>query len=325
MRLRLEPALKPKVCVLGGTGFVGRHLVSLLSEEGYRVRVPTRRAARHRDLKVLPGVDVVEADVHSTTGLRSLLHDCGIVVNLVAILNEGRRGEFEDVHVKLPRNVVHICQELGVPRLLHMSALNADAGGGPSRYLKTKGQGEDLAHAAEDLDVTSFRPAVIFGPDDHFFNRFGRLLKWSPGVFPLACPGSRFAPVFVGDVTQAMLVAIEDSDTIGARYDLCGPHVYTLRQLVEFTANTLGLTRAVLGLGDGLSRLQAAVMGHLPGRPFTYDNYLSLQVDAVCNGDFPAVFGIDPAPIESLVPAYLRHVNQRNRFDEYRRRARHHY
>lgn len=321
MRLRLEPALKPKVCVLGGTGFVGRHLVSLLSEEGYRVRVPTRRAARHRDLRVLPGVELVEADIHNTTDLRGVLHDCGAAINLVAILNETRRGDFDSVHVKLPRNVAHLCQELGVRRLIHMSALNADAERGPSQYLKTKGQGEDLAHAAEGLDVTSFRPSVIFGPDDHFFNRFARLLKWSPLVFPLACAGSRFAPVFVGNVAQAMLVAIEDPDTIGQRYELCGPHVYTLQQLVKFTAATQLLRRWVLGLGHGLSRLQAAIMGHLPGKPFTYDNFLSLQVDAVCRGGFPEIFDIDPASIESLVPVYLRQATQRNRLAEYRRRA----
>lgn len=325
MRLRLEPALKPKVCVLGGSGFVGRHLLSLLSEEGYRMRVPTRRASRHRDLKVLPGVELVEADIHNTTELRGVLHDCGVVVNLVAILNEARRGDFEAVHVKLPRNLVHVCQELGLRRLLHVSALNADAERGPSRYLATKGQGEELVAAAEDLEVTVFRPSIIFGPDDHFFNRFARLLKWSPLVFPLAGADSRFAPVFVGDVAQAMLISMEDSETIGRRYELCGPNVYTLRQLVDFTASTLGLHRRVVGLGQGLSRLQAAVAGHLPGKPFTYDNLLSLQVDAVCNGRFPEIFGIEPSSIESLVPVYLRHVNQRNRFDEYRRRARHDY
>lgn len=325
MPLRVEPAVKPLVCLLGGTGFVGGHLAALLSAHGYRVRIPTRRAQRHRELRVLPGIELVDADVHDTAALRALLHGCAVAVNLVAVLNEGHAGGFEDVHVKLPRNLVKLCGEGGVGRLLHVSALNADAARGPSRYLKTKGEGEDLVHRAEDLQVTSFRPSVIFGPDDHFFNRFACLLRMPAPVFPLACPSARFAPVFVGDVAQAMLAALEDPRTIGQRYDLCGPHAYTLKELVEYTARVLRLRRRVMGLSPALSRLQAAVMGHLPGKAFTHDNYLSLQVDSVCDGGFPAIFGITPAALETVVPVYLSHRDQRGRYDEYRQRARHHY
>lgn len=325
MPLIIEPAIKPLVCLLGGTGFVGGHLAALLSAHGYRIRIPTRRAPRHAALRVLPGVELVEADVHDPAALRAVLQGCAATVNLVAILNEGDGARFDDVHVRLPRNLARLCRELGVRRLLHMSALNADAARGPSRYLRSKGEGEDLAHQAEGVEVTSFRPSVIFGPDDHFFNRFARLLRRSPGLFPLACPQARFAPVFVGDVAQAMLVALEDPHTVGRRYDLCGPRAYTLKELVEFTARVLELRRAVIGLGPALSRLQAAVLGHLPGRPFTHDNYLSLQVDAVCAEGFPALFGITPAPVEALVPLYLRHRDQRGRLDEYRQKARHSY
>jgi NADH dehydrogenase len=325
MSLKISPAVKPLVCLLGGTGFVGSHLAALFSAHGYRVRIPTRRGVRHAALRVLPGVELLEADVHDTTALRAVLQGCAAAVNLVAILNENRAGDFQPVHVRLPRNLARLCREGGVSRLLHMSALNADAARGPSRYLRSKGEGEELAHQAEGVQVTSFRPSVIFGPDDHFFNRFAGLLKLSPGLFPLACPQARFAPVFVGDVAQAILAALEDPRTIGQRYDLCGPRAYTLKELVEYTARVLELKRRVIGLGRGLSRLQAAVMGHLPGKAFTHDNYLSLQVDAVCTGGFPALFGIEPAPVEALVPLYLRHRDQRGRLDEYRQRARHTY
>ena len=325
MPLKIEPAIKPLVCLLGGTGFVGGHLAALLSAHGYRVRIPTRRADRHKALRVLPGVELVQADVHDPAALRALLRGCAAAVNLVAILNERKAGRFQDVHVTLPRNLVKLCSESGVRRLLHMSALNADAARGPSRYLKSKGEGEDLVHKADDLQVTSFRPSVIFGPDDHFFNRFACLLRMPMPVFPLACPQAHFAPVFVGDVAQAMLVALEEPQTIGHRYDLCGPHAYTLKELVELTARVLGLRRSVIGLSPGLSRLQAAVLGHLPGRAFTRDNYLSLQVDAVCSGGFPALFGITPASVEALVPLYLRHRDQRGRLDDIRQRARHNY
>jgi uncharacterized protein YbjT (DUF2867 family) len=323
MQVNIERVVKPRICVLGGTGFVGQHLAALLADRGYLVRIPTRRSERHRALRVLPGVDLVQSDIHDTAELRRLLRGCEAAVNLAAILNERKKGDFEAMHVKLPRNLAHACKEAGVGRLLHMSALNA--GAGASRYLKTKGEGEDLVHGVSGLAVTSFRPSVIFGPDDHFFNRFARLLKISPLMFPLACPNARFAPVFVGDVVHAMLTALERPLTIGQRYELCGPRAYTLQQLVEYTAETLDIRRAIIALGDGLSKLQARFMGMLPGKPFTYDNYLSMQTDAVCGGGFPEVFGIVPSSVESIVPIYLGHNDQRSRFDSYRHNARHSY
>lgn len=323
--LKIEPAIRPNICVLGGTGFVGHHLAALLAEHQYLLRIVTRRSERHRDLRVLPGVDVVHANVHDNADLRRVFHGCTAVINLVGILNERRRGDFRQVHVELPRRIVQACSDAGVRRLLHMSALNAGAPRARSQYLRTKGEGEALVHAATGLSVTSFRPSVIFGPDDHFFNRFGRLLKWSPFFMPLACAEARFAPVFVGDVVEAMRIALEDSHTAGLRYDLCGPHSYTLKALVQYTARTLGLRRKVIGLGNTLSALQAHIAGLLPGKPFSYDNYLSLQTDAVCGGKFPEIFGIAPRSIESVVPLYLGQHNQRRRLEESRTHARHTY
>jgi NADH dehydrogenase len=315
------------VCVLGGTGFLGRHLLSRLVTDGYHVRALTRRRERHRDLLVLPTLSLIEADVHDPEVLNRELAGCDAVVNLVGILNEkGRDGSgFRRVHVELPRKVVQACQADGIRRLLHMSALNADARKGPSHYLRTKGEGEDLVHAAagQGLQVTSFRPSVIFGPGDSFFNRFASLLKLTPPpFFPLACPASRFAPVYVGDVVQGFATALKENSTVGQRYDLCGPRAYTLRQLVEYTARELGLRRSIIGLPNLLSRLQARVFDHVPGKPFSMDNYLSLRVDSVCTGEFPAVFGIDPTPIESVVPAYLQQHTLRARYREYRAQAR---
>ncbi len=325
MNVEFVRAQRPLVCVLGGTGFVGHHLVNHLVENGYRVRVASRRPMRHRDLAVLPHVELLEADVHTPQDLARLFTDCSAVVNLVAILNEERAGDFQRVHVELPRKIIQACQEQGVTRLLHMSALNADPRGDLSRYLTSKGEGEALVHSVEGLEVTSFRPSVIFGLGDHFFNRFAALLRGAPLLFPLACPRSRFAPVYVDDVAGAMLKSLADRHTIGQRYDLCGPHAYTLQQLVEFTARTIGVRRLILPLGDGLSRLQARIMQHLPGKPFTYDNYLSLQVDSICRQGFPAIFGIDPQPIESIVPLYLANRTLRGRYDQFRALARHEY
>jgi len=209
-----------------------------------------------------------------------------------------------------------------VRRLLHMSALQASAHEQHGLYLKSKGAGEDLAHeaATRELLVTSFRPSVIFGEGDSFFNRFASLLKYSP-VLPLACPDSRFAPVYVGDVVEAMSRALHDA-TGGERLDLCGPEVFTLRALVEYTREQLGLRRLVIGLGDSASRLQARLLGMVPGQPFSMDNYYSLQHDSVCGQNALPTLGITPTPVSAIVPGYLAGRSSSARYDEMRRHSR---
>ena len=192
-----------KICVLGGGGFVGRHVVSKLCERGYEVRVPYRNINRAKHLTVLPTVSLVEADIHDPAVLKSLFQGMDAVINLVGILHEGKRGAFQRAHVELPRKVVEACRTTGVKRLLHMSALGGDPDG-LSRYQRSKGEGEALVRAAhgEDLAVTVFRPSVIFGPEDSFLNLFARLLYWTP-IFPLGSSSAKFQPVYVGDVAQA--------------------------------------------------------------------------------------------------------------------------
>lgn len=315
------------ICLLGGTGFVGFHLIHYLTAAGHAVKVLTRHRERHRRIMVLPRVDVVQADVHAAGVLDEQFAGCDAVINLAAILNQRkRRGEtFADVHVTLARNIVAACRQNGVNRLLHMSALHADAAG-PSEYLRTKGEGEDIVHTAarDGIHVTSFRPSVIFGPADHFFNRFARLLKQVPVMLPLACPETAYAPVYVEDVAQVITRALAERAAFGQRYELCGPRRYTLRQLVEYTAQVIGRRRIILGLNDRLSRLQARLLGHVPGRPLTYDNYLSMQAGGVCEGEFPALFGITPTAVEAVVPYYLQQLNERaQRYQAYRRVGRH--
>ncbi|MGD9164025.1 MAG: complex I NDUFA9 subunit family protein, partial [Chromatiales bacterium] len=229
---------------------------------------------------------------------------------------------FRRLHVELVDTMVDAAIKAGVKRLLHMSALHANAARGTSEYLRSKGEGENRAHThgGSALKVTSFRPSVIFGAGDSFFNRFAKLLRISPLFFPLACPQSRFAPVWVNDVSEAFVRSLFDEGTVGKHYDLCGPKVYTLRELVAYTAQTTGLRRLILPLGDGLSKLQANIFGLLPGRPFTLDNYLSLQCDSVCEINGFEALGITPQAIESIVPRYLAQNSHRGRFDYYRRR-----
>ncbi|MGH8497138.1 MAG: complex I NDUFA9 subunit family protein [Gammaproteobacteria bacterium] len=297
-----------KICVLGGTGFVGRRLVARLAGMGHRIRVPTRSRARNRRMLVLSTVTLVTEDVHDPATLERAFEGMDAVVNLIAILNErGRDGSgFRRVHTELAEKVIAACRAKSVHRLLHVSALNADAGKGPSLYLKTKGEAENALRerCGEALAWTIFQPSVIFGAEDSFTNRFARLLKLSP-VLPLARPDARFAPVYVENVAHAIVQSIEDRATHRKTYELCGPRVYTLREIVEFLRRTLGIRRMVIGLPDSLSRLQAKVMDFVPGKPFSTDNYLSLTVDSVCRENGLAHFDIEPNSMEGIVPRYL--------------------
>ena len=298
-----------RIALIGGSGFVGSHLAPLLTRRSYATRVLTRRRERHRQLLVLPTCDIVQTNVHDPSALIAALEDCDAVINLTGILNEtpSETEKFESVHVGLVRTVVAACKARGIRRLLHMSALNSSVEG-PSLYLSTKHAGETYALNAggDGIDVTIFKPSVIFGPGDSFFNQFAALLKMSPGMLPLACPEAKMAPVSVTDVAAVFAASLEDESTYGQCYELAGPKTYTLRELIEYTAKVINVDCDVLGLSDGLSRLQAKVMGMVPGSPFSMDNYRSLQVDSVCTGDNGfAHFGVSPATVESLVPRYL--------------------
>ena len=303
---------RARIAILGGTGFVGHSLCERLVMAGHEVRILTRHRERHRDLLVLPTAQVVEADVHNPAVLKREFQGQDAVVNLVGILNEsGRNGKgFERAHAELPAKVVQACRQNGVPRLLHMSALHASPDG-PSHYLRSKGRGEQIVQAAESntLHVTSFRPSVIFGPRDSFTNRFAGLLRQVPFVFPLACPNARLQPVYVEDVVQAFVSALDRQATFGQRYNLCGPQVYSLREIVTWLARQLGLKRRILPLNNVLSMAQAAVLQFAPGKPFTLDNYQSLQLANVCEAGFPVIFGVTPSRLEDVVPTYIHRVN----------------
>lgn len=311
-----------KVCILGGTGFVGSYLTARLNKQGIYIRIPTRHPQRHRELQVGGGVELVALDAFDQAQLKAALSGCDAAINLIGILNENRVGEdFRYVHIELADRIVTACKATGVSRLLHMSALNASESNGASIYLKTKGEAENRTHTLgkPQLKVTSFRPSVIFGSTDSFFNRFAALLLSLPGPFPLACPHTRFAPVYVGDVAEAFAKSLDDKTTWGKGFELCGPQSFTLRELVEYTARQCGLKKRIIGLSDGASRLQAKILGRLPGKPFSYDNYLSLQVDSLCSKDGLAELGIKPTSIDTIVPYMFSNESERRRLQQLRR------
>lgn len=300
--------MNQKICVLGGSGFVGQHLVARLVKTGCTVRVLTRQREKYRDLLVLPTLELIEADCHNPHVLQHYFQGCDAVINLVGILNEKRdngRG-FARAHVELTRHVIQACQQTGVKRLLHMSALHADARTGSSYYLRSKGAAEDLLRAASDLHITCFRPSVIFGPGDSFFNNFARLIKLSPGIVPLACAKTRFAPIYVGDVVSAFVQSLNNPHTYGQCYDLCGPKNYTLKELLQYTAKLTGSKRWIIGLGKFPSWLMANIFQYMPlFRPITRDNYRSLQTNSVCNKPLPGIFTFTLSSINEVVPSYL--------------------
>ena len=317
------------VLAVGGGGFIGRHLVASLAAAGIRVTVPSRRRERAKHLILLPTVDVVEADIMAPGVLQRLCAGKQVVYNLVGILHSrrGRRDErgpndygpdFARVHVELPQAIVAACRTMGVRRLLHVSALGASPAG-PSEYLRSKGIGEQAVLAAEDLDVTVFRPSVVFGPEDTFLNRFASMIRLLP-VMAVPCPEAKFQPVYVGDVARALHFALEEPAARGKAYELCGPRVYTMKQLVESVCAMTGRHRLIIGLPDRLSYLQAWMLEHLPGKLMTRDNYRSMQVANTSDAPFP--FHLQPQALEAVAPAYLAPSGPRERYPQLRWRAR---
>ena len=316
-----------KVLVIGGAGFVGRHIVARLVDRGLRVTVPTRNRARARHLIMLPTIEVVETDINRDEALDEVIRDHDAVINLVGIL-QGSRGtpygrEFERAHVGLPKRIVAGCARHGIRRYLHMSALGADPKG-PSMYQRSKGDGEAFVRAAP-LDWTIFQPSVIFGPEDRFLNTFATLAKFFP-VIPIGGANVRFQPVWIGDVADAFVNALGNRDTFRKSYELVGPKVYTLRELVEFAAAASGHPRKVIALPGAVAGLQARFMELAPGEPLmSRDNLDSMKVDNVASRQpyVPAPeLGITPTAMDAEAPRYLAGLTAHSRLAAFRARAR---
>lgn len=315
-----------KVLLLGGSGFVGTYIANRLSERGVEVTIPTRRRERSKALITLPHVDMVDADINDENALASLVPGHDAVINLVGILHSRDvklpySRDFARAHVELPQKIVAACKAAGVRRLLHMSALQADPQG-PSEYLCSKGEGERLVLAARgELDVTVFRPSVIFGLGDSFLNTFAKLLKKLP-FFPLGFGHARFQPVWVADVADAFVDALGNTATVGQAYDLCGPRVYTLRELIDYTAELTGSSARVVALSEGWAYLQAGLLWLAPKPLMSPDNLRSMQVDSVCTGGGCATYpGWRPSALEAVAPTYIAHNTPKGRLDGFRYRA----
>ena len=292
-----------KICILGGTGFVGRSLISALSKENYTITVITRDFDKNKDLAIYPNLKLIQEDVYNEKRMLEVSKSHDVLINLIGILNEkGFRGKgFYLAHSKIARIILNVCKQNRIKRILHMSALNADPGGS-SHYLRTKGEAESFLHTYGErfADVTSFRPSVIFGTEDSFINRFSDLLKFIPFVFPLACAQTRFAPVYVEDLVNFMKDSIDDVSSFNKKIDICGPKIYTLEEIVKIVIEVKGYSTTVIPLNNALSKFQAVIMEFLPGKPFSIDNFNSCLVDSISESGLKF-----KTELESVIKQYL--------------------
>ncbi|MDX1915817.1 MAG: complex I NDUFA9 subunit family protein [Methylophilus sp.] len=306
-----------KITVLGGSGFVGTSLVTRLDAVGYQVTVLTRKRELAKHLILLPKVHVIECDLSQQQKLKGLLAGSDIVINLVGILHESGNATFEKMHHQLPRRLAQLCEELNIPRLIHMSALQASKTA-PSKYLRSKAMGEEAVFEySKKLNITIFRPSIIFGRSDNFFNLFAKLIKVLPVLF-LAKPNAKFQPIWVENVVSCIVNALESSATFGKVYELGGPQVYTLQELVTKVMTVLNKQRPIIGLNDKLSYLQGWLMEFSPIPLMSRDNIRSMQVDNVTGQNNAHALGVSLMPLEAIVPEYLTNATPRGAYLDYR-------
>ena len=294
--------------VFGGSGFIGRYIVKRLAHKGYVVRVAVRDTEAALFLKPMGAVGQVvplHASVANEATVHRAVEGAELVVNAVGILAEQRPGDFRLIHAEGAGRVARLAAAAGVARLVHISAIGADPNAA-SRYAATKGEGEAQMRAAFSA-VTILRPSLVFGPEDHLFNRFAAMARLSP-VMPVICGDTKFQPVYVGDVADAVMAALSRPDAAGATYELGGPRVWQFRELLAYILKETGRRRRMMDVPMGLARLQARVMEMVPGKPLTRDQLLMLQTDNVVTPNTPGLqdLGVVPTPVELAVPLYLR-------------------
>ncbi len=308
------------ICVVGGAGFVGSSIVSKLDAAGYQVKVLTRHRERAKHLILLPNVQVQTCDIHADAALSDCLRGSDAVINLVGILHESKSNTFDSVHHQLPIRLAKLCDDLAIERFIHMSALGSSEQA-PSQYLQSKALGEvALSQFKGNVDITTFKPSVIFGRGDSFLTLFSNLIKYLPVIF-LAKPDAKFQPIWVEDVASVFVNSLENADTYGKSYELVGPKVYSLRELVEKTMDVMACKRIIIGLSDKLSYLQAWFLEWLPVKLMTRDNVRSMEIDNVSDKPMAAEIKMPLMPLEAVIPEYLMNKTPRAAYNQFRTAA----
>ena len=296
------------ITVFGGTGFIGRHLVRRLVARGARVLVPSRNPSRGNHLQPMGRVGqiVVErVDLASERALARALAGASGVVNLIGIMHEGRQQRFEEVQGALPGRIAKAAADAGIERMVQISALGADPGSA-SAYARSKADGERRVREALP-SVTILRPSIVIGPEDSFFNRFAEMARWLPALPLIGGGETRFQPVYVGDVADAIVAGLQRPETAGQTYELGGPQVYSFAELMRYMLKVLGRRRLLVPLSFRMAELQARFLELLPAPPLTRDQVELLKTDNVVaeGAKGLADLAIAPTPIELIVPEYL--------------------
>ncbi|MFT4516686.1 MAG: nucleoside-diphosphate-sugar epimerase [Gammaproteobacteria bacterium] len=306
-----------KIIILGGTGFIGSQLSAKLSPLCDKICVLTRNIEANKDLKLIPNLEIIHANVLDERSLNAVFSGSDIVINTIGILNEsGKDNTFNNLHYELTKKISNAIKLNKVKRYLYISSLNADPRA-TSQYLITKGLAETYIRDNTNnfCNTTIFRPSIVFGEDDSFFNKFSTILRFLP-VFPLACPNSKFMPIYVNELTDFMVSTISDNTMYGQKIDVTGPNEYTFRQLIDITLKALKIRRLIIPLNYTLSKLQAVIFQRLPGKLFTLDNFLSLQTDSCSTEGFKGKIAV-----EDIVPGYLNFSLKQKHFENLRKKS----
>ncbi|WBV42239.1 complex I NDUFA9 subunit family protein [Pseudoroseomonas cervicalis] len=300
-------ATRPVAVLFGGTGFIGRHLVPRLARLDYQLRIVTRNPEAVRPLATqgqLGQVEPVSLRLSDEAAMARLFQGADLVVNLIGILAEKRKGDFQRLQGELPGRIGRAAAAAGVGRVVQISAIGADASS-PSEYARSKAAGEAALRAAFPR-ATLLRPSIVFGPEDQFFNRFAGMAQILP-VMPVVCGATRFQPVFVGDVAAAIIAAATRPEAPGQTYELGGPRVASFRELMGYVLEVTGRPKRLVPLPDGLVRLQARLGEMLPNPPLTRDQLAQLRRDNVVSAEAKTLadLGVAPTAMEAVVPGYL--------------------
>lgn len=280
------------IAITGGSGFVGTELTKQLQQQGHQVICLSRTTEQNNT------VQTRQVDYNDQQSIAAALHGCDTLIHLIGILHQNKHATFSDIHHRLVLRLLQAAQNAGVNNYLHMSALGADHSG-PSQYLKSKQAGESAAFEfcrQHNIRMLSFRPSIIFGSNDNFFNQFARILRYSP-LMPLICPQAQFQPVSVSDVAAAFTWAVTENKN-GETYELAGVEILTMHQIIKKICQHYGWKRLIIPLPDCISRWQAKIMQLIPNSPLSYDNYLSLQKPNTSNNPAWETLNISPQPID---------------------------
>jgi len=309
------------VTVFGGSGFVGRHLVRALAKDGWRVRVACRRpdlAGHLQPLGAVGQIHAVQANLRYRKSIAAAVQGADAVVNLVGILNESGRQKFSTVQAQGARFVAEEAAKAGITNFVQLSAIGANAQSA-SDYARTKAEGEAAVLAAVPSAVV-LRPSIIFGPEDQFFNRFANLARFTPALPLIGGGETKFQPVYVGDVAEAALKALDGKARPGTVYELGGPETRSFKALLEYILTVTGRKRLLLPLPFALAKFKASILECLPGKLLTVDQVILLETDNVVSAAAKAEgrtlegLGIEPTSFEAIVPTYLYAFREHGQF-----------